>query len=75
VRGLANVLTTGDGFAVEEGGAAASDWFEGGCGSWPSDQIPSAVIRSSYTFSGFQSVPTGSNRTDVMGLGLHRIWT
>jgi hypothetical protein len=74
VRGLANVLTTGDGFAVEEGGAAASDWFEGGCGSWPSDQIPSAVIRSSYTFSGFQSVPTGSKTVSSNVLYIHPLY-
>jgi hypothetical protein len=41
--------------------------------SWPFDQMLATVIRSSCTFLEFLSVPSGSDRADVMGLGLHRI--
>jgi hypothetical protein len=37
--------------------------------SWPFDQMQATLIRSSYTFSRIQSVPSGSDRADVMGLG------
>jgi hypothetical protein len=43
--------------------------------SWPFDQMRATLIRSSYTFSRIQSVPSGSDRADVMGLGIHRTGT
>jgi hypothetical protein len=42
-----------DGSAVEEGGAAASDYFDDGCRSWPSDQISAVAIRCTDTSSLF----------------------
>jgi hypothetical protein len=41
--------------------------------SWLFDQMLATVIRYSCTFSEFLSVSSGSDRADVMGLGIHRI--
>jgi hypothetical protein len=41
--------------------------------SWLFDHMLAIVIRSSCTFSEFLSMPSGFDRADVMGLGLHRI--